>query len=73
MTSINIEERLSTEIEPIWIFDGQYRYRSKQFRPDRIGPIDLKFVLLPALSLDSDNSCNQLPPKVPYVFSPRSY
>jgi hypothetical protein len=26
-----------TEMEPVWIFDDQYRYRSKQVRPDLTG------------------------------------
>jgi len=35
-------------------------------------PIDLYFVLAPTQSLDDDNWCSQLPPKIPYVFSEKA-
>ena len=27
----------NSEMEPVWIFDDRYRYRSKKDRPDRTG------------------------------------
>jgi hypothetical protein len=41
-------------MEAVWIFDD---------------PAGLKFVPEPLLSLDSDNLCRELEPKVAYIFS----
>jgi len=69
-------------MEPVRIFDDQYRYRSKPVRPDRTGrstgkdrstgrPAGLKFILEPLLSPDNDKWCRKLETKTVYILSGR--